>query len=450
MAQTSLVAYLGTSDGLAGARLALFVRQTSYPTTWTKLGEYDAGKVDIPKMFIGTGYEFAAALVDEDGNCAPETDWATHKITPVGSTLDALPAVTNLGVTQDGEYVEAVWDDVSANCPHFSGYEVRVGSSWVDARYVGRSGKSAGLRWKWETAKAIVARVRTKDVYGKQSAELTQGVTVVSLENFVDGAEQDEDTGGFLAVKDGTDVDSGKLQYTRWGNPANTITQQADTWTFLGGGPAFGTYEADEVDLGSVRHIRMEMDLDLETDGDHADRMAEDWTLHPVCAGEDPETGIAVDVSDPNAVIEQGRIIANGDTTAPDVRVFIKYDDTDTNAAEYQPYIPGWFKARYYRIKLVIYSWDRWRRPRISKLRFIERKKNLKDEGTIVISGAGPTAETYGQTFIDEPYVVARASDAANRVDISSLGVGGFSATVYDPHGDEVTTGSVYWIAVGT
>jgi len=449
---TPIYASVGMPEGVSAYGIAVYYRHRNFPTNWTRLGTYDPGEeIKIPDLFVNTPYEVAAALVDEAGNVNPEKDWVIERITPVGSTLDALPAPTNFGAVQRDDEIALSWDDVSANCPNFDHYEIREGSSWADGLKVA-TGNTQGFQLvPWKTDGATTYRIATIDAYGKRSAEATAALTIISLLNFVDGNEQDEDTGGFTATKTDTEVSSGKLQYARWGTPANTITINAEDWTFLPAGPAYGTYECAEVDLGSTRRVRLELDMDVDSDGDWADRNAEDWIVPAVTDGYDRNDDSSIDRTDPAEAMEWGERIAAGDESAPDVRVFIKHGATTPISGSYHPFVPGWYFCRYYRIIVYVYSWDRWRRARVSKLRVQERKKNLKDEGTeAVVSTPGPTVITFAAPFIDTPSLTAITDQAGYTVSVVSISSSSASVRVYDDTATEVFTGNIFWIAAGT
>lgn len=435
--------------GVLSPRAALYWRQEY--GVWKKIGEYaEAKKVILPDLAVGYRYEVAVAAVDGEGNPAEGRDWVIEPITPQGSTT-APPTPTNFAVVQDGEWLVAEWDDVSDQMRDFLQYEIRVGSSWIESVRITQVLKPTH-RWKWSTTGAQTYRLCTIDKYGKRSTETTCAVTVKDLQGFVDGTETDEDGGSFGGTKDGCSVDSGDLIFDRWGNPANTATEMGEDATWLPWGPREATYESAEVDLGSARNVRIELNLAATTDGDFADRMGQDANLPPRVPVADEE-GNPIDRTDEDAALEIGQCVAAGDERPIDILAEIKFGTSSPISGSYQRYVPGFYYGRYFRMRWTLRSWDRYRRPRIATLRWKERKRNLKDEGVqAVVADPGPTVITFAQTFIDTPTVVCTLDDAGSGayVEITAISTTTATLRVYGTDGVEVFDGNVYWIAAGT
>jgi hypothetical protein len=417
---------------------------------WKRLGVFEGDTV-IEGMTIGQEYEIGAALIDGDGNPAAERDWDISPITPLGMG-DAPPAPTDFTVVQDGEFLDARWKDVAPRMTRFSHYELRVGSAWAGARRIVET-PTAFHRWKWETDAAIVIRIATIDEYNHRSAEATYSITVQPLADFVTDSTLDEDGGGFAGTKTDVEVDTGDLILSDFGNPADTITIVADTWTFSPWGPWEGTYEGAETDLGSEGNFRFEPDIVVAAGDSIWDRVAEDLNI-PVAVGAfNPNDGAPRDTTDESTHIKIGDAIPGGDEKPADVFVEFKCGATP-GSGTYAPFLPGFYRCRYYRFRVRLRSWNRYRRDRLSQLRFKIRKKNLKDEGQIaVVATPGPTPVTFATTFIDPPTVTAIIEgSSAIAVRVNSVTATGCNLTTWLDDGTEAfdINDTIHWHAMGT
>jgi hypothetical protein len=425
---------------------------------WTRLGDFFGreGRPEFDGFLIGEHYEVAAAPIDAEGNLAPETNWTIETIQP-GGTQDAPPSIDDFAAGQDGEFVDFIWTDVRHKMPpdQFRWYELRMksvsGSGFEDALLLARA-REPWYRWKWMTSGTFTFYVAAYDIELKRSAVKTFALEIRPLQDYVDGTETDEDGGGFAGTKTDTEVDTGNLRYLRWGVPANSATSpaHAEDATWLSFGPYEGSYESAEIDLGSTRDIRLQVDMDWTVDGNMMARNAEDLVGVKARLRRFDDAGDAIDPEDESSYLVLKGVPAAVDEKPVEVELWIKHDTTTPIAESYQLFIPGHYYCRYYRMKLVLRVWDRWRRPTFNKLRHKELKKNLKDEGSQAVAGSpGPTTITYAQTFIDTPTLVAN-HDGAAFVQIVSIGASSATVRVFDDGGTELFTGNVKWIAAGT
>jgi hypothetical protein len=448
MANSDVRASVEIPAGVVNRGYKLFRRQKG-SDTWRELGSFTGDSHTLEDLVVGTAYEVAVAIIDGAGNTAPEKDWTIQTITPRGSD-ERPPAPTNFTVVQDGEYLDLEWDDVSERMRDFKQYEVRKGASWADARRVAFGSSFGKMRIKWETSGSQTYRIVTLDKFGKRSSEATFAITVQALEQFSDGTTLNEDGGGFAGTKSGTEVDTGKLQYSRWGRPISSVTDLIEDCTWPFEGPLEGSYETAETDLGSDRLVRLEANIAVDTDGDTMSRPIADIAL-PIAAARNAEDGTPLDVTDQESVIDLRGCVIAADERPIDVEVQVKIDTVSPITTSYQRWVPGFYKGQYVRFKVILRSWDRWRRPRLSTLRFLERKRNLKDEGQIaVVSSPGPTVITFAESFIDTPRVVANSDTSGHIVQIVSVTTTQATVRVYDDAGSEVFAGNLDWIAAGT
>ncbi len=417
---------------------------------WKRLGVFDEGDTTIEGMTIGTEYEVGAALIDADGNPTAERDWDIQTIRPLGNQ-DLPPTVTDFGVSQDEEFLEAGWKDVSVRMRDFAYYEIRVGASWAQGLLVAKLTTNAH-RWNWSTSGSLTVRLSAFDAYGRRSAETTYTIDVTALEGFVDGTATDDHGGGYAGTKTDVEVDTGNLVMSTWGDPIDAATDTNDNATWLCDGKYEGTFESAEIDLGSVRTVRIENDMVATST--LWDPVIDD-ALYPICHPQiNPNDGTPFDLTDESTIVTYGDRIIDGDEAPLEVLVEIKYDETTAIAQSYQPFIPGFYKCRYYRMRIRFRAWDRRRIPKLTKLTHKERKQNLKDEGNLlVITTPGPTPITFAANFIDAPTVCANVEGSTGLVvRPSNITISGCNLRTYDDAGSETfdTADRIHWMAMGT
>ncbi len=385
-------------------------------------------------------YKWALAPVDRFGNRHDELKWRTGEVRPVGDLTVPDPP-QDLAVVQDDDYLEARWfpPDDRGRVHH---YELRRGSAWAKGQLVGKT-TECEFRFRWWASGAQTYRLVAVNHSGRRSTEITFAITVSALPNYVNGTSTDIHTGGYTGTKTDCEVDSGNLRYKRWGVPANTATETADTVTHLSGGPAYGLYEHAQVDLGSTRTVRIEIDMTVDFDGDAADQNADEWILPPRC--KELIRGVEVDDLDNVNRFSPGDMIAAGDETAIRIEPWIKLD-----SGSWQPWAPGLYTCRYHTIRIRLYSWNRYQRVKTTKLTILERQKNLKEEGTEAVAGTpGPTTISFTSPFIAAPSLVASSDTAKFSVSVISITASQATCRVYDDGGTEVFTGNIIWIAAG-
>jgi hypothetical protein len=442
-------------DAFGPSGIAIFLRTDGGP--WKRLEEHQGtdGTPTIKGLEVGRSYEVGVAAIDGEGNVAPEKDWAIEPFIPSGNE-NVPTAPSEFGVGQDGEFLEARWKDTRASDPDFSHYELRYksasGSGWPDARLIAHV-LEPRHRWKWEVSGSVTFYVAAYDRFGRRSTLANVTVAIQALPDFVNGTSTDEDGGGFAGTKTDMEVDSGNLRYERWGVPANSATTpaHAEDATWLAWGPYECSYESAEIDLGSSRNVRIEPDLDWTMDGDIMARNADELVGVVPRVRDVLNDGTPVDKTDPSTFLDLVGCVANADEKPVEIDLWIKHDTSTPISNSYEPFVPGFVYCRYYRLKVVVKTWDRWRRVTINKLRHIERKRNLKEEGQVAVAGSpGPTTITFSVPFIDTPRLTAITDTAGYIVNIASISSSSATVRVTSDAGAEVFTGNIDWIAAGT
>lgn len=421
--------------------LALYYRRAG-TLAWKLHGKFTGTDITLPDLDVDTKYEFAAAFIDTDGKININ-DLALHSQSFEGTTA-IPPTPANFVGGQTDSYVVLKWDSVRQKVRDFSHYELRTGVSWATGTLIGKVYEAETLTWAWGVAGSTVFHLKAIDKYGKRSSSVSATVVVKDLQNFVADTEQDEDGGGFSGTKTDCEVDGANLVNTRWGVPADTATETANTATWLPWGPAFAEYTTNQLDMGSARNVRIAMDLTATRTDDMAARNAIEFNV-PAQLPPALDDGSHLDRTDESSYLEVGNMIAGADEEPVRLDLFIKMD-----AGSFVPYIPGFYFGQLVTFKVRMWMAWRWGRIVISKMRFRPWKRNLKDEGTFAVGGVGPHDVNFAAPFIDAPYVTAMHSVDTNWVKVSNITAVDFDAVVYDDDGEEVTTGSIFWTALGT
>jgi hypothetical protein len=419
----------------AGGTTAV-LRQTD-DGRWDELGRTDAAEVAVDRLVAGRAYVFAAVAVLADGDLAPEEEWETLRVTPLADdTASALPsAPTGFAAAQDGPNVNLRWDAAMDGVT--TAYEFRVGTTWEEATLVAAALTGTATSWPWSATGAQTFHVKAADRFGRVSADTAAAtLTIAALEDHVTADASDEGAAGWPGTKDHLEVAAGALRLARL--PEHFGAAMAPFGSFAGV-PCFakswplGTYETLPIDAGQLERQRIEVGL---AGAQPLDGPLPFGAVHRTALGS-WAAGQTIDV----------------DPLAP-VAAAVEIDTSPTPAGPWdgwRPWAPGTYAFRRCRLRVRVEG-DGLRAVRIASLVVMRRKRNVKQEGHVVVN-CQPVEVLFPAPFQNPPKVTATILGYAGTPVISNVTATGFTiaggAAVFA--GDPQTFApTVYWLAMGT
>lgn len=412
--------------------------------------------VDLPNVSVP--YEAAVAGV-VNGIEEMGEDWTIIPFTPTSlADIPIPPDVASFAVAQvDGTFdVRFRWGAVSD--PHLDGYEIREGADWATG--LPRVTVQAGVTETTCGALAATSVTYWIKAFSKQGqwseTALSATITVVAMSGYVAEAATSESGGGFGGTKSGTQVVSGGLQIKPAPAVADDWTDIADTYTWPPGLPhvGTGTYVTDPIEAtdGSTGIVVDEVPQIVQGGAKQTPRtmVADDWRM---IVRPEVLNGVAYSPSEPRALNK----IFGDETVIAGRGMNIEIDTTPDDPSGtptwdgWREWIPGCryrYRAVRFRITLTSVWWDVWR---IGTFIIRRYRKNLKDEGDVLVTGTGGTAVTFVQPFTKIPVVQASIDETtlSTHVRVSDVTRTGCLVRIFNTGGTEQSSGTVRWQAQG-
>jgi hypothetical protein len=404
---------------------------------WEELDRTDATELTVRGLTAGRAYLFAAADVLADGDLAPEEEWDTLRVTPLADeSAPAIPsAPAGFAVAQDDANVNLQWDAATDGVT--VAYELRVGDSWEDGTLAADAVTGTSVSWAWRASGAQTFRLKAVDRFGRVSAaDATTSLTIEALGDHVTADESDQAAAGWPGTKTHLEVDAGALRLERLPEHFGAATSPFGSFV---GVPCFakswplGVYETPEFDAGQVERQRVEVALTCQQplDAPLPFRAARRPALGPWAAGQ------SIDV----------------EPLAP-VAAAVEIDTSPTPAGAWdgwRPYAPGTYAFRRCRLRVTV-AGDGLRAVRVPTLVLRRRKRNIKQEGQVVVN-CSPVEVVFPTPFQNPPKVTATVLGYAGTAVVSNVTATGFTiaggAAVFV--GDPATFApTVHWQAMGT
>jgi hypothetical protein len=401
---------------------------------WDELDRTDATEFTVRGLTTGRAYVFAAADVLEDGSLAPEDEWETLRVTPLGDdTAPALPdAPTGFAAAQDGANVNLQWD--SAEDGITTGSELRVGTSWEDGTLVAADVTGASYAWPWWSSGEQTFHVKAVDRFGRVSEDAASAtLTVEALGDHVTTGTSDQGAGGWPGTAIHLEPDAGALRLATvplLGMATMPLGQA--TWSVRGTLWSEGSYETPVIDAGLSAHHRIEVD----------------------------DAGVAHEVDPPalgDALGSVGQLggYSLGIAARTPVDRTVEIDTSPTAAGAWdgwRPYVPGTYLCRRYRLRVTARG-DGLRGVRLPRLVLRRRKFNRKDEGTVFVPGGVPIEVFFAAPFTAAPAVVGGIvgpnPGLGLTVQVTVVTAASYRVEVFDGMGMSVPA-TVAWHALGT
>jgi hypothetical protein len=401
---------------------------------WSELGRTEASEFEVSSLVAGRAYVFAAAEVLADGDPAPEEEWETLRVTPLGDdTAPALPSTpTGLAAAQDGANVNLRWDAATDGAT--AAFELRVGDTWEDGTLVAEDVVGTSYSWPWWSSGDQTLHVKAVDRFGRVSvAAASETLTVEALADHVTTDTSDQGSGGWPGTAIQLEPDGGALRLATvplLGMATMPLAQA--TWGVRGTLWGEGSYETPAIDAGLSAHHRIEVD----------------------------DAGITQEVDPPTLGDALGSVGQLGGyslamTPRTPVDVTIEIDTSPTAAGTWdgwRPYVPGTYLCRRYRLRVTARG-DGLRGVRLPRLVLRRRKFNRKDEGTVVVPGGVPIEVFFTAPFTVAPAVVGGIvgpnPGLGLTVQVTAVGAASCRFEVFDGMGMSVPA-TVAWHALGT
>lgn len=404
---------------------------------WNELGRTDATEFTVRALTAGRAYVFAAAAVLADDGLAGEDEWETLRVTPLADdTSPALPAApTGFAAAQDGPNVNLRWDAATDGVT--AAYELRVGASWEGGVLAADALSGTATSWPWTSSGATTFHLKAVDRFGRVSADAASAtVTIEALGDQVTADQSDHAAAGWPGVKTHLEVVAGALRLellpAHFGAATSPFGSFAGVPCLAKAWPK-GTYETPPFDAGQLERQRIEIAL----------AGAQPFVAPlPFGAVRRPALG-------PWAA-EQSIDVAPKAPVALDIEI----DTSPTPGGAWdgwRPYAPGTY--RYWRSRLrVTVEGDGLRAVRVPTLVVTRRKRNVKQEGHVVVN-CSPVDVVFPVPFQNPPKVTTTVLGYAGTPLVSNVTATGFTiaggaaAFVGDP-GTFAPT--VHWQAMGT
>jgi hypothetical protein len=401
---------------------------------WEELDRTDATEFTVRGLTAGRAYLFAAADVLADGFLAPEDEWETLRVTPLGDdTAPALPsAPTGFAAAQDGANVNLRWDAATDGVT--AAFELRVGDTWEDGTLVAEDVVGTSYSWPWWASGEQTLLVKAVDRFGRVSvAAASATLTVEALGDHVTTDTSDQGAGGWPGTAMQLEPDGGALRLASvplLGMATMPLAQA--TWSVRGTVWGEGSYETPAIDAGLAAHHRVEVD----------------------------DAGVAHEVDPPTLGAALGSVgqlggysLAMTPRTPVDVAVEIDTSPTPAGAWDgWRRYVPGTYLCRRYRLRVTARG-DGLRGVRLPRLVLRRRKFNRKDEGTVVVPGGVPIEVFFAAPFTVAPAVVGGIvgpnPGLGLTVQVTAVGAASCRFEVFDGMGMSVPA-TVAWHALGT
>jgi hypothetical protein len=404
---------------------------------WDELGRTDATEFTVRSLTAGRAYVFAAAAVEEDGGLAPEEEWETLRITPLADeSAPELPsAATGLAAAQDGSNVNFRWDPATDGVT--TAYELRVGDSWEDGVLLADAITGTATSWPWTSSGAQTFHLKAVDRFGRVSSDAASAtLTIEALDDHVTADQSDQAAAGWPGAKTHLEVDAGALRLERIPEHFGAATSPFGSFA---GVPCFakawpkGTYETPPFDAGQIERQRIEIALGGSQPLDA-----------PLPFGAVRRTALG-----PWAAQQTIDL----DPLAP-VATAVEIDTSPTAGGAWdgwRPFAPG--TCRYWRSRLrVTVEGDGLRAVRVPTLVLTRRKRNVKQEGHVVVNCSAVDV-VFPVPFQNPPRVTTTVLGFAGTPLVSNVTATGFTiaggAAVFP--GDPATFApTVHWQAMGT
>lgn len=416
----------------AGGKTA--VLRQSEDGLWSELGRTEASEFEVSALVAGRAHVFAAAEVLADGDLAPEEEWETLRVTPLGDdTAPALPDTpAGFAAAQDGANVNLRWDAATDGVT--AAYELRVGDTWEDGTLVAEDVAGTSYSWPWWASGEQSFHVKAVDRFGRVSAAAASAtLTVEALGDHVTTGTSDQGAGGWPGTAIQLEPDGGALRIATvplLGMATMPLAQA--TWSVRGTLWGEGSYETPPIDAGLAAHHRIEVD----------------------------DAGVTQEIDPPTLGDALGSIgqlsgysLAMAPRTPVDVAVEIDTSPTPAGAWDgWRPYVPGTYLCRRYRLRVTARG-DGLRGVRLPRLVLRRRKFNRKDEGTVVVPGGVPIEVFFTAPFTVAPAVVGGIvgpnPGLGLTVQVTAVGASSCRFEVFDGMGMSVPA-TVAWHALGT
>jgi hypothetical protein len=404
---------------------------------WDELDRTDATEFTVSSLTAGRTYVFAAAAVLADGGLAAEDEWETLRVTPLADeATPALPsAPAGFAAAQDGPNVNLRWDAATDGVT--VAYELRVGDSWEDGVLAADALTGTATSWAWSSSGATTFHLKAVDRFGRVSADAASAtLTIEALGDHVTADQSDQAAAGWPGPKAHLEVVGGALRLellpAHFGAATSPLGSFAGVPCFAKSWPK-GVYETPPFDAGQVERQRIEVAL---------------ASAQPFVAP--PPFGA---VRRPALGAWAAEQTIDVEPKAP-VAIDVEIDTSPTPGGAWdgwRPYAPG--TCRYWRSRLrVTVEGDGLRAVRVPALVVVRRKRNVKQEGHVVVN-CSPVDVVFPVPFQNPPKVTATILGYAGTplvTNITPTGftiAGGAAVIVGDP-GTFAPT--VHWQAMGT
>jgi hypothetical protein len=307
----------------------------------------------------------------------------------VQGLLAPLPALTGLSsVFRDG-LTTLVWEPVvDIRQPD---YEVRIGTSWADARTVGTT-RNLDMLAVGNGLYFVAARFRTGSttLYGPADSLLITGAVLVR--NVLAVIHEDPTWTGTLAG--GAIVHNAELTLQGTGDilgTPNVFSLEDVLW--FGGVVTGGTYTTSNsniVDIGYPTAVRIDFELD-------------EYALN---FGED-----VLSIED---VFAEADILNGSNRQLYRVRPQIQFAQDDGVYGDWVDYVPGTINARYFKVRLVLETDDPLVVPFVRHFSWTIDVPDLVQTGTGLTVPSAGLRVTYGKEFHAKPNLQVTTLDAVS------------------------------------
>lgn len=305
----------------------------------------------------------------------------------VEGLLAPLPPVTGLtSVFRDG-LTTLVWNRVTdIRQPD---YEIRIGTSWANARTVGTT-QGLDILAVGNGLYFVAARFRlgSQTIYGPPDSLQISGAILVR--NVLVTIHEDPSWTGEL--EGGAFIHDGELTLRGMGDilsAPDVLSLQDVLW--FGGVESGGIYTTDDsnvIDIGYAAPVRIDFEID-----EYALNFGED-----VLSYED--------------VLAVADILNDSNRQHYSVRPQIQFAQDDCVFGDWQDYIPGTVNARYFRVRLVLETDDPLIVPFVRRFSWTIDVPDLVQTGTNLSVPSSGLRVTYGKAFHAIPNLQVTILDA--------------------------------------
>lgn len=440
---------------------------------WDVVGDSPSPPFEVRGLVPDRPIRFAVSPVFSDGTEPPESAWQTARVVPsVPEDGTEKPGtVQAFTVAQNGPALTFAWRP--AVRPGTAAVEIRMGSasspSWDASILVARVPDFLGsFVWPWLYSGTYTFYARGVDAFGRFSeADASVALTITPVVDHVLMSTEDEDGSSWPGTLADVAVPGGGTTALFLGEKpatADAWDDVADTYAYSPLGPYLpsGTYETVPFDNGVVEVSRIECEILASTPWGPATtslstQPASKWKFVP--------RGLLDDVNGfpyrTGRRLLLDRYFASGQPIySVDLFVEIAISTTNTGTlgsvvwGPWLRFVPGEYRHRWRKFRLTLRG-DGFSSPRVQRLRFYRRRRNVKIDGTVTLTGTGPASVTFGSdvVFHSTPFVTATLvgsySDGGLAAEITNKSTTGFDVEVFDDLGNSVAV-DLDWHAMGT